>query len=44
MLGGRKRSYVLSFLGMCKILLLKIKKLILFNVLTECTSMQTQKS
>ena len=43
MLADNKRSYVLtrktSFLSTCEILLLNIKKPILYNVLTECTSM-----
>ena len=41
---GNKRSHVLSctsFLSMCVVLLPKIKKLILCNFLTDCTSMQT---
>ena len=45
MLVGNKRSYVLtlkgSFLSTCKILLLNIKKLIFYNVLTKCTSLKT---
>ena len=45
MLVDNKRSYILtptiSFLSTCELLLLNIKKLILCNVLTECTSMQT---
>ena len=45
MLVGNKRSYVLTqtitFLNMCELLLLNIKKLTLYKVLTECTSMQT---
>ena len=42
---GKKRSYVLiwtiSYLSTIELLLMIIKKLILCNVLTECTSMQT---
>ena len=45
MLVSNKMSYILtqtlSFLSTCEILLLNIKKLRLYNVLTECTSMQT---
>ena len=43
MLVSNKRSYVLTktirFLSTCERLLLNIKNLILYNVLTECTSM-----
>ena len=42
---SKKRSFVftraLSFLGMCKLLLLNIKKLIFYNLSTECTSIPT---
>ena len=45
MLVGNERSYVLTqtitFLNMCELLLLNIEKLVLYKVLTECTSMQT---
>ena len=45
---GNKRSYVLtqtiSFLSTCELLLLNIKKLILYNFLTECTSTQINKN
>ena len=45
MLVGNQRSYVLtrakSFLSTCELLLLNIKNVILYNFLTECTSMQT---
>ena len=44
MLVGNKTSCVItrkiSFLSMCKLLLLNIKKLIPYNFLTECTSIQ----
>ena len=42
MLVGKERSYVVtkaSFLSTCELSLLDIKKLILYNVLTECESM-----
>ena len=45
MLVGNKTLYVptqaISFLSTCELLLLNIKKLIIYNVLIECTSMQT---
>ena len=48
MLVGNKRSYVLpqtiSPLSTCKLLLLNIKKPILYNFLAECTSMQTNQN
>ena len=41
---GYEMSYVLTqtiiFLSMCELLLLNIKKIILYNILTECTLMQ----
>ena len=44
MLMGYETSYVLTqtiiFLSMCELLLLNIKKLILYNILTECILMQ----
>ena len=48
MLVGNKKSYVLtrtlSFLSTCELLLLIIKKLIPYNILTECTSVQTNQN
>ena len=47
MLVSNKRSHLLtqtiSFLSTCELLLLNIEKLILYNVLTECTSIQKTK-
>ena len=34
-------TQTISFLIICELLLLNIKKLTLYNVLTECTSIQT---
>ena len=44
MLVGNKKPYVLtqkvSFFSTCEVLLLNIKKLILYNISAECTSIQ----
>ena len=44
MLVGNKKSYVMTqiirFLSKCELLFLDIKKLILYNFLTKCISME----
>ena len=34
-------TQTISFLSMCELLLMNIIKLILYNILAKCTSMQT---